>query len=175
MDLEYLLNELQSLKHKINTIENYIEKHNKKETSTPPTPLTPPTPPTTPNPPTNKKISNLIIIDNDKSNNTHKSKSKLKQNNKNKGDFNYKKMLKDEIYELLNINNKKELSRINLKNNVISLCKTDPNFNINIYDNSIFIPISIFDFSNTYLNFQLESQNIKINVLEDIINHMYLF
>ena len=35
--------------------------------------------------------------------------------------------------------------------------------------------MSIVDFSNTYLNFQLESQTIKINVLEDIINHMYLF
>ena len=170
MDLEYLLSELQTLKHKINTIENYIEKHNKKETSSYPIP---PTPPTTPS--INKKISNLIIIDNDKSNTTTKPKPKSKQNNKNKGEFNNKKMLKDEIYALLNIHNKKELSRINLKNNVISLCKTDPNFNINICDNSIFIPISIFDFSNTYLNFQLESQTIKINVLEDIINHMYLF
>lgn len=168
MDLEYLLNELQTLKHKINTIENYIEKHNTKKTSSS---TIPPTPPTTP--PTNKKISNLIIIDNDKSNTT--TKSKPKQNNKNKGEFNNKKMLKDEIYALLNINNKKELSRINLKNNVISLCKADPNFNINICDNSIFIPMSIVDFSNTYLNFQLESQTIKINVLEDIINHMYLF
>ena len=174
MDLEYLLNELQTLKHKINTIENYIEKHTTKETSS--IPPTPPTPPTTPPTPiTNKKISNLIIIDNDKSNTTTKSKPKSKQNNKNKGEFNNKKMLKDEIYALLNINNKKELSRINLKNNVISLCKTDPNFNINICDNSIFIPMSIVDFSNTYLNFQLESQTIKINVLEDIINHMYLF
>ena len=99
-----MLNELQTLS-KINTIENYIEKHTTKETSS--IPPTPPTPPTTPPTPiTNKKISNLIIIDNDKSNTTTKSKPKPKQNNKNKGEFNNKKMLKDEIYALLNINNK---------------------------------------------------------------------